>query len=514
MSSVPAPLPQNAIAGPVVVPADTGGLKRQSVRGGVAALASQGAKFILQIGGTAVLARLLVPADFGLVGMVAAVTGFVALFKDLGLSTATIQRAEVTHEQVSTLFWINVALSVGLGLIVAAAAPAIAAFYGEPRLTLVTLATAATFLFGGMSAQHVALLQRHMRFASMARIEVASAAVATATGVALGFAGAGYWALVGMSAAGSLAYMAGTWLASPWRPGLPRRGVGVRSFLSFGASLSVGNFFHYVAYSSETVLIGRFLGAGPVGLYSKTSNLVLTPSRQLMAPMSRVLFPALSRLTHDPGRFRAAGVRALELVALVTVPTAVVLVCLADWVVLLVLGPCWERAILLFRILGVCAATYPANIVFTNMAQAYGAAGPLMRWSVGNAVLVVASLAAGLPFGLVGVAASFAVASVFVRFPYLYWMVGRTTPITLRDFAAAVGPSAARGVVLLAVLAACRLAVDRAVGEVHPAAGAAAFVPLAAAAYWLTLLATPGGRRTLARVRDLAENLRHGKAGA
>ena len=123
---------------------------------------------------TVVLARLLTPQDFGLIAMVTAVTGFVVMFKDMGLSMATVQRAEVNHAQISTLFWVNVVLSIGVMLVIAALAPAIAWFYNEPRLTWITLALAGAFIFGGLTVQHQALLRRNMRFGCLALIQISS----------------------------------------------------------------------------------------------------------------------------------------------------------------------------------------------------------------------------------------------------------------------------------------------------------------------------------------------------
>ena len=129
------------------------------------------------------LARLLTPADFGLIAMIAVVTGFVEMFKDAGLSVATVQRATVTHAQASTLFWINVALSLAVTLVVAALAPAIAWFYDEPKLTAITLALSATIVFGGLAVQHQALLRRRMEFGRLAFIEIASLAAGVVTAV-------------------------------------------------------------------------------------------------------------------------------------------------------------------------------------------------------------------------------------------------------------------------------------------------------------------------------------------
>src|SRR5256885_374208 len=151
--------------------ADLGG---RTARGGAVTIASQGIKFFTSMAATVVLARLLTPQDYGLIGMVAVVTGFISMFKDLGLSTATIQREKITADQISTLFWVNVGLSIAAMLLTAAIAPGVAWIYGEPRLMPITLGFAAGFLSGGLTVQHEALLRRLMRFSALATLEIIS----------------------------------------------------------------------------------------------------------------------------------------------------------------------------------------------------------------------------------------------------------------------------------------------------------------------------------------------------
>src|SRR5215475_5552487 len=123
----------------------------RAARGGAVAITSQGLKFIVTLAATSVMARLLTPQDYGLIGMVAVVTGFVSMYKDLGLAAATIQKAEITSEQVSNLFWVNVCLSVGVAVVTIALAPVVAWFYGEPRLMWITIVTSLGFLIGGLA---------------------------------------------------------------------------------------------------------------------------------------------------------------------------------------------------------------------------------------------------------------------------------------------------------------------------------------------------------------------------
>jgi O-antigen/teichoic acid export membrane protein len=151
-------------------------LKRKSVRGGAVAVGAQGTKLVLQTGTVMLLARLLSPEDFGLTGMAATLTGFLGLFRDAGLGAATVQRREVTHEQLSTLFWINVAVGAGLAAFTIVMAPALARFYSEPRLFWIAVVTGTTFVFNGLIAQHGALMSREMRFATQARIDLTALA--------------------------------------------------------------------------------------------------------------------------------------------------------------------------------------------------------------------------------------------------------------------------------------------------------------------------------------------------
>ena len=171
-------------------------LKERMIRGGFAKVCSQGANFVVRVGSLMILARLLDPKDFGLVGMVTAVTGVFQLFKDFGLSTATIQRKTVTDEQVSTLFWINMLLGAMLTILSLVMAPAIAKFYHEPKLFGVTAVLGVGFLFNAAGVQHSAILQRQMRFTTLAVIDSVSLLAGTAIGFAMAIRGFRYWALV------------------------------------------------------------------------------------------------------------------------------------------------------------------------------------------------------------------------------------------------------------------------------------------------------------------------------
>jgi PST family polysaccharide transporter len=214
-------------------------LKKRSVRGFTTSLVGEGIDFVLRVGSMSILARMLLPEYFGLLTMVMVVTAVVDRLKDLGLTVVTIQRKTITHEEVSTLFWINAAGGLAMALIVAACAYPLALFYQEPRLIPITLAMATTFIWTSLTVQHSALLNRQMKYAHLAAIQISTNALSLAVAIVLAWAGAGYWALIAREALRTLFIAAGVWMCFPWVPSLPSRKARITSMLSFGGDLTV-----------------------------------------------------------------------------------------------------------------------------------------------------------------------------------------------------------------------------------------------------------------------------------
>jgi O-antigen/teichoic acid export membrane protein len=326
-------------------------LKEKTIRGGFARLAAQGAGFILRLVSIMVLARLLGPKDFGLVGMVTVFTGVLSLFRDFGLSSAAIQCATVTDEQISTLFWINLLVGALLGFLSAAMAPFIAAFYHEPRLLGVTIALASGFLFNAAGVQHGVLLQRQMRFTALAVINTVGLIVGTAIAIVGAMAGYGYWSLVAMALAMPLITTIGFWLSTGWVPGRPRRRVGIRSMMRFGSIVTVNGLVLYIANNLEKVLLGRFWGVDALGIYGRSYQLINIPTDNLNSAAGEVAFAALSRLQDDPSRLRSYFLKGYSLILAMTLPITVACALFADDVVFVLLGAKWAAAAPILRLL-------------------------------------------------------------------------------------------------------------------------------------------------------------------
>ena len=463
------------------------------MRAGFWAGAAQGIRAVVELLATLILARLLLPEEFGLVGMVLAITGFLVLFKDLGLSTATIQRPEISQEEVSALFLLNLAAGTVLTLLCALLAPVLAAFYGEPILRELTLAMAVTFLLGAFGVQHHALLRRQLEFSRIATIEVAAAVAGVGAGVAAAVAGWGVWALVVRAIASEVVAGVGPWLLCSWRPGRPVFDERVRELAGFGGNLTAFGVVNYFARNLDDILVGKMFGAAALGFYQKAYELLMIPLRQINNPIGAVAIPALSQLDPTSQRYRRVYLRILEKLLLVTTFIGALLCGTADWIVLLLLGEPWLPAAPIFAWLGLMVFTQPLGNTAGWLFVTQDRTRELFRWGIVGSALAVASFVVGLSWGVVGVAASYAISGVFVRTPALIWYVTRSGPLTVGDFVRTTLPYTAAGVAVVASVIGLRHVVEFG-GPVH---GLLATLGLAVFIYGLFMVSIPSCRLAL-----------------
>ncbi len=477
-------------------------LKGRSVRGGAVTIATQVSGLLLKVAALVVLARLLVPADFGLIAMVMAFTSVFGRFQSLGLPSATVQRESINHQQVSTLLWINVGVGALMMLLTIISAPAIAWFYGEPRLVPVAMALSTTFALTGLTVQHRALLRRQMRFVAISAMNQVGLAAGLGAGIVLAWTGAGYWSLVGMTVttAGTEAVLA--WSCCRWRPGWPSRASGVGSMLAFGGNLAGSSILDRIWQCADQMLIGLVCGAGPLGLYSKSQSILNLARFQIQIPLSKIALPTLSRLQNDPDRFRKYYQTGITVVFALGMPIAAFAWANADSIVVTALGPAWLEATALLRVLAPAAflGTFQAALSWVLLPT--GRTDRQIRLVAARTVLTMLAFAVGIRWGPLGVAAAFSMARLVLFIPELrYAMAG--TPVGLSTVGQAAWRPASTSLAAAAglVAVAAWLPVPEG-GMVRFVIEAATFGGLYAMA-WLVI---PGGPRVL---QTLAEPLRH-----
>jgi len=469
-----------------------GDLKKKSIRGGAASLAGEGLSFVLRIASTAILARLLMPDQFGLVGMVTALTGFAHIFKDLGLSDATIQNPDVDHGKVTALFWINAAIGFALMVVIAVASPLISSFYHEPRLTGIALALSSCFVFSGLTVQHQAILYRQMRFGQMALINVLANALSLLVGIALALAGGGYWALVLKEISLTAFRALGVWLATGWVPSRPRRTAGVSSLLRFGRDVTGFNIINYFSRNMDNLLIGRRWGATPLGLYDRAYQLMLMPLSQFRTPTSRVGMSGLSTLQGDPVKYSAYYGKLLSILCFLYMPIVIYLGVYARPVIRLVLGDQWTGAADIFRILALAGFIQPAAGTCDLVLVTRGETRRYFRLGLISAAVIVTAVVIGVQWGPLGVATAYAIANYALFLPML-WLSLSGSPVTVASFFRSILGPATASLAMGAVLVLSAPPITR----LDLVLSILVSVAVGAIAYGAAWLLIPGGGRRL-----------------
>ena len=472
----------------------------RSTRGSVVVLAAEATKFLAGTGATMVLARLLRPDDFGLAAMALATIAILGKVKDVGLFTATVQSQRIDQAQATALFWLSAAFAAAVSLLALSLAPAVGWFYRDARLVAVTAALACVPFIDGVTLQLAAVMTRQMRFVALSVVDAAALAAGVMAALALAWAGAGYWALVGHEVVYSAAYAAAIWTLCRWRPGRPRRHSGVGPMVAFGMHLTGFRLLNHLALNLDTVFVGRFRGPLEAGIYDRAYRVLTIPSSLLNQPLSSVAVPALSRLQGEPGRYRVFYLAWIRFVFALTMPLVVFLFVDAERAVLTILGSQWIAIVPIYQVLAPAAFVGRLNVVTRWLYVTTGRTDRQLRWSAFLLVPMVAAYAVGVRWGAFGVAVAHTLVTCTLWYPGVVYCC-RTAPVRPRDvlgvMALPAATSIGAGMGLLGIM------------RVLPRGSSAPVellvdLALYAAIYGLAWLAVPGGRRSLVQFFGLA----------
>ena len=398
------------------------GLATRASRGALASAGGQGLRIVVQMASVVVLARLLAPADYGLIAEVLTIVGLGEIFRDFGLSSAAVQAKRLSEAERSNLLWLNSLIGVALMVIACALSPAVALLYGDPRLTSVTLVLSLVFLINGVSTQFRADLNRNLMFGRTVTAEVAGQILGLGLGVFMALNGAGYWALVGQQLLQSAVTFVVVVAYARFRPQRYRRDVSMRRFLGFGFDVVGGQLLGYAGKNTDTFVIGTTMGTSALGYYNRAFQLLSLPLSQINAPATRVALSVLSRL-HDDGRRYARYLLAGQTVMLHLVLAVFSLTAaLAAPLIALVLGPQWGPSVPLFQALAVAGVFQTAGYATFWVFLSKGLTRSQLWWQVASRPVVVAIVALGALWGVQGVAIAYATASALAWAAGLLWI--------------------------------------------------------------------------------------------
>jgi O-antigen/teichoic acid export membrane protein len=416
-------------------------LKDTTIRGIAWTGSAQFLRIALQLGVTTVLSRLLVPSDFGLVGMVAVFTGAARLFADLGLGAAIVQRQDLVEDHLSSVFWCNVFTGVVICLLMLAGLPLIVAFYGEPRLGMVVAGLSLTFVLASIGSVPRTLFMKTLDMKRISLADLLGLAAGGLAAIGLALAGAGLWSLVVQTLVATLVTALSLLLWSPWKPSLRFRYARIRELLGFGGRLQGALLLNHVGRNLDNLLIGRYLGAANLGYYSLAYQLMLVPVGTVSGIVGQSMFPALSLIQGDRERARRAHLKAIAMIALVTFPMMFWLVPLARTFILLLLGPQWEKTIFLVRILAVVGAVQSIDTTGGWLYQSQGRTRRMLSWMMCSTPVFVAAILFGLRWGIRGVAVCYAAAALLLLYPSVSIPL-RFIGLKFRDVARTLAPVA------------------------------------------------------------------------
>jgi O-antigen/teichoic acid export membrane protein len=418
----------------VTVGAVSDDLRSKVVRGVgwkiVTQLVIQGSRIAVGV----VLAHLLTPREFGLAAAALVFTGIAIIFTDLSLGAALIQKRELTEDDRSTVFWTILAAGVLCTTIGILLSGAVADFFGEPRVAPLFAAISVTFTITALSATHSALLARELEFKSQQLREIAGVLAGAIAAVAVAAGGFGPWAIVAQTLCSAAVGLVLLWRLLPWRPRLTYSLESLRVLGSFGGKLFASRICSYFNTNADNLLVGRFLGASALGVYSLAYNLMFAPLARVAAPVQQVLFPAFARLQDDPARLGRAWLRGNRLSAALSAPAFLGMIVVTPDFVPVVLGTRWNEVVPVLQLLCLAGVASSLQTLNWSVLQARGEATTLLVFMLFSSAVTVGAFGLGLVWGVVGVAGLYAAVRTLLL-PVYTWLACRTLGLPMLEFA-------------------------------------------------------------------------------
>jgi PST family polysaccharide transporter len=472
-------------------------------------LGAQGTKVAIQVVSVIVLARLLDPHDYGLIAMVVTLIGIGELLRDFGLSSAAIQAPTLSVAQRNNLFWINTGIGLVLALLVYVfGAPLLSLLYSQPDLVPITHALALIFVVNGLTTQYRADLVRRLRFSRLALADILAPAIALCLAIVAALLGWGYWALVVQQLAQAVVLLLIVSVSARWLPGRPRRHVPLADLIRFGGNLVATQLVGYISNNADSFTIGIRFGATPLGFYSRAFQLLMTPLNQVRIPLTTVALPVLSRLASDTrrvGEYVAQGQIALGY----TLVAGLGLVVGAGHpITAIFLGGKWLSVAPILSLLALAGIFQILAFVGYWVYLSRGLTRDLFRYTLLSSAIKVLCIVFGSQWGVIGVAAGYALAPA-LSWPISLWWLSRRTDLPVRRLYGGAG----RILALVAVSAGTAGALVFVLRGASPWLQLSAAIVAMVAVYVLCALIIPAIRRDVATVVRLARLVPARRAG-
>jgi O-antigen/teichoic acid export membrane protein len=367
------------------------------------------------------LARLLNPEDFGLLGMATVITGFIQLFNDFGFGSALIQKKEISKNDIASVFWFNLGTGVFFFLILNACSFFIASFYQKPELQKIIGAISWVFIIQSLSYVQATLFRKQLNFKAIFISDTISMILSGIIALYLAYSGFGVWSLISQLLLNSIFNLILLWLLSSWRPNFIFSFSAIKSMLGFSLPLMGSTALGYILGNLDKLFIGKYLGSASLGLYTRAYSLMVFPVGQVSGVVSQVMFPSLAQIQDDIPRIRQIYIKMNQIISAITFPIMGAAFLLAEPFVLKVLGEQWFNMVPVFKVLTFVGAIQSISTLIGNIYLALGKMTLYLKINFYSGIFFSIASIIGIQFGIMGVTYAFAIATLLIAIPQ--WII-------------------------------------------------------------------------------------------
>lgn len=379
---------------------------------------TQGITFVISL----TLMRMLAPEQFGLIGMVTIFSGFLTVFRDFGLGNAIIQKKGINIQDKSTIFWVTLVVGFFLSTILVVLSPLLADFYDEPRITSIARALSLLFFLQALGSTHNALLRKKLLYKNLFWVNTSAVLIGGTAALIAAHQDYGLWALVIQQVVTDLLTTIALWLVFPFRPRFIFSLIHLKHHLKFGLPMVGTQSVNYWSRNADNLLIGRFLGADLLGIYSRAYSIMMLPLSRVSGVISSVMFPSLSMIQDDLDRVKKIYLKMSRVIAFFTFPIMGMLIVVAEPFVKLVLGEQWIGMVPVLQILSIVGAIQSVATLNGNIFMSQGKTALDFKVNIVSNFIIVLAFLIGVQYGIIEVAWTYLIAVFIIILPQWYIM--------------------------------------------------------------------------------------------
>jgi O-antigen/teichoic acid export membrane protein len=411
-------------------------VKKEALRGVKWTSLSTVITVAIQLLQTAVLARILGPEDYGLMALGNIAIGFASIFLDMGISYAIISKPQISHQQLSSLYWLNIIIGTILFIVVSSSSPLIAQFYEQEELVPIIILASITFISSSFSIQYNALLSKNLRFDTISKITIFSQGITFSVSIILALNNFGVYSLV-------LAYLCSSICNSALliitgrklhKPSFTFSFNGIREFINFGAFQMGERSLNYFNTQFDSIIIGKILGAEILGVYTLAKNLTTKPVDIINPIITKVTIPIMSKISHDTVYLKKIYTKTLDYLCAINFPLYGMFFLLAEPIILFLYGPKWTEAIPLFRLLSIYFLLRSTFNPIGSLLIAKGKANWGFYWNLSQFAFMPLAIWAGSQISINGVIYGLILVMLLGIFPLYKFMIAKLLPMTFIEY--------------------------------------------------------------------------------